>query len=249
MAEDLLASSSTPSCATRLAFTPVIEPPPSGGAGTPLGSTMTHNHHQHVSVARPSRPASDLDLPTYEQLTVLRSTQQGLHRPDSVITTSSIVSSDAGEEGGGRPAAPLPPMAALPNVYTISGLYGATADVSHSPSSSSSSASSEPPGPKTHKRSTSGTAASIMRSCQNMTHKRSHSHTVGYRSGSFHQHKRVSSAGGNGGFVAGHRRTASGALIEVLDKMTGGALEMQQTTTEFLKDIQRQNQVNDTSEK
>jgi hypothetical protein len=51
----------------------------------------------------------------------------------------------------------------------------------------------------------------------------------------------VSSAAG--GFVAGHRRTASGALIEVLDKMTGGALEMQQTTTDFLKDIQRQNQV------
>jgi hypothetical protein len=81
-----------------------------------------------------------------------------------------------------------------------------------------------------------------MRSCQNMTHKRSHSHTVGYHNGSFRQqhHKRVSSAGG---FVAGHRRTASGALIEVLDKMTGGALEMQQTTTDFLKDIQRQNQV------
>jgi hypothetical protein len=60
-------------------------------------------------------------------------------------------------------------------------------------------------------------------------------------SGSAHHHKRVSSAAG--GFVAGHRRTASGALIEVLDKMTGGALEMQQTTTDFLKDIQRQNQV------
>lgn len=152
---------------------------------------------------------SELDLPSYDKLPV----KPDLHRPDSVITTSSIVSSEGGDVGA------VPPAPA-PDVYTISGLYGG--NVSHAPSV-------DPVQPvKTHKRSTSSTAANIIRGCQ-MTHKRSHSHTVGYN------HKRTGSVG----FVPGHRRTASGALIEALDKMTGGGLEGG-TTTEYLQSMREQ---------
>lgn len=152
--------------------------------------------------------SSDLDLPSYDKLQVL----QDLHRPDSVITTSSLVSSEGGEPG----SAPPPPPPA--NVYTISGLYGE--NVSHSPSEEPCKSL------KTHKRSTSSSATSMIRN--QMTHKRSHSHTVGYN------HMRTHSAG----FVPGHKRTASGALVDVLDKLTGGAIEAQ-TTSELLQNIQK----------
>ena len=154
---------------------------------------------------------SDLDLPSYDKLLV----KQDLHRPDSVITTSSLVSSEGGETG----TAPPPPPPA--NVYTISGLYGG--NVSHSPAEEAEK------NMKTHKRSTSSSATSIIRN--QMTHKRSHSHTVGYN------HMRTHSAG----FVPGHKRTASGALVDVLDKLTGGALETH-TTSELLQNIQKHQQ-------
>jgi len=151
---------------------------------------------------------SELDLPSYDKLPV----KADLHRPDSVITTSSIVSSETGDIG----VVPPPPP---PDVYTISGLYGA--NISLTPSIEKDKEV------KTHKRSTSSTATNLR--AGQMTHKRSHSHTVGYN------HKR----NGSSGFVVGHRRTASGALVEALDSMTGGSLHTQ-TTTEFLQSIQKQ---------
>jgi len=69
-----------------------------------------------------------------------------------------------------------------------------------------------------------------------MTHKRSHSHTVGYGQTG---HKRT----GSSGFVMGHRRTASGALVDTLEKITGGAAGVDpQSTTDFLQSIQKQHQ-------
>ena len=152
---------------------------------------------------------SDLDLPSYERLPVGMKGDQ-LHRPDSVITTSSIVSSETGDS---LPVPPPPP----PDVYTISGLYGG--DISHTPAIQTDKEV------RTHKRSTSNTAVtSIIRGCQQMTHKRSHSHTVGYnhQNVNYTNHHRRN---GSSGFVMGHRRTASGALVDALDKMTGGVLD------------------------
>ena len=153
---------------------------------------------------------SELDLPSYDRLPVSKAEQ--LHRPDSVITTSSIVSSETGDS---LPVPPPPP----PDVYTISGLYGG--DISHTPAIPNDKEV------RTHKRSTSNTASTIIRGCQQMTHKRSHSHTVGYNhhhNYNVNSHKHHAAALSNG-FVAGHRRTASGALVDALDKITGGALD------------------------
>ena len=60
---------------------------------------------------------SELDLPSFKA---------DLHRPDSVITTSSIVSSETPSVMGEGLEAPPPP--APPSVYTISGLYGDNVD-------------------------------------------------------------------------------------------------------------------------
>jgi len=169
---------------------------------------------------------SELDLPSFDRLPV----RPDLHRPDSVITTSSVVSSEAPSvlEEAEEKFCSIPPPAP-PSVYTISGLYGSS--VSHTPS-----AETVKDAPRTHKRSTSSTAASIvLRGCQ-MTHKRSHSHTVGYGQTG---HKRT----GSSGFVMGHRRTASGALVDTLEKITGGPTVVDpQSTTDFLHTIQKQQQ-------
>ena len=202
---------------------------------------------------------SELDLPSYDRLPVnARAGDQSLHRPDSVITTSSIVSSETGDSlPVNQPSStasslcpPIPSISAMPaqpDVYTISGLYGG--DISHTPAIADRCNNDKDMSinGRTHKRSTSNaTATSIIRGCQQMTHKRSHSHTVGYNHHPMHYpphnhlHANVNNChrrNGSSGFVVGHRRTASGALVDALDQMTGGALDLHHHTkasSEFL---------------
>ena len=153
---------------------------------------------------------SELELPSYDRLPI----RPELQRPDSVITTSSVVSSEAAsvvEEAEEKLSCVPPP--APPSVYTISGLYGSS-PTSREPESSKDQT-------RTHKRSASTMATSIViRGCQK-THKRSHSHTVG--SGQPYQphHRRT----GSSGFVRTHRRATSGAsaIVDTLEKITGGS--------------------------
>ena len=194
---------------------------------------------------------SDPDLPTLDRLPI----RPELQRPDSVITTSSAVSSEAEasviEEADTEAEAGLAsiPPPAPPSVYTISGLYGSSVPVKTSLGDSLDPGGGGPSnlGPRTHKRSASTMATSIViRGCQK-THKRSHSHTVGYGQplqgsgghGGGHYHRRT----GSSGFVIGHRRTVSGAsaIVDTLEKITGGhsrlSLNMG-STSEYLQGIQ-----------
>ena len=170
------------------------------------GPSMSRGPAPHICEARGH---SEADLATCGRLPL----RPDLHRPDSVVTTSSAVSSEATsvvEETNSHPTL------VAPSAYAISGLY-----VSHTPSADTGKewrGVKEEERSKGHKRSTSSTAASmVMRGA--MTHKRSHSHTVTSSSG----HRRT----GSSGFVMGHRRTTSGALVDTLDKMTGGALGLE----------------------
>ena len=189
--------------------------------------------------------ASDPELlPSFDRLPI----RPELQRPDSVITTSSVVSSEAEasviEEADTEAEAGLSslPPPAPPSVYTISGLYGSSVPVK------SKLGESLDPGdqhPRTHKRSASTMATSIViRGCQK-THKRSHSHTVGYGqpvhgpSGHHHHHRRA----GSSGFVMGHRRTVSGAsaIVDTLEKITGGHSRLSLntgSTSDYLHGIQ-----------
>ena len=82
----------------------------------------------------------------------------------------------------------------------------------------------------------------VIRGCQK-THKRSHSHTVGYgqplHGPSGHHHRRA----GSSGFVMGHRRTVSGAsaIVDTLEKITGGHSRLSLntgSTSDYLHGIQ-----------
>lgn len=176
------------------------------------GPSMSRGPAPHICEARGH---SEADLATCGRLPV----RPDLHRPDSVITTSSAVSSEAASVV--EEANSALPLTGPPSVYAISGLYGTPSQVSHTPSADTVKewrGTKEEERSKGHKRSTSSTAASmVMRGA--MTHKRSHSHTVTSSSG----HRRT----GSSGFVMGHRRTTSGALVDTLDKMTGGALGLE----------------------
>ena len=171
-------------------------------------------------------PSSELDLPSYDRLPI----RPELQRPDSVITTSSVVSSEAAsvvEEAEEKLSVVPPP--APPSVYTISGLYGS------SPPGEDTEGSKDQP--RTHKRSASTMATSIViRGCQK-THKRSHSHTVGYGQPYQPHHRRT----GSSGFVRTHRRATSGAsaIVDTLEKITGGCSKSDlQATSEYLQTIQ-----------
>ena len=177
--------------------------------------------------------ASDLDLPAFDRLPI----RPELQRPDSVITTSSVVSSEAAsvieDAEAEEKLSTVPPVAAVPpSVYTISGLYGPSL-----PSGGGEALEVEGASLRTHKRSASTMATSIViRGCQK-THKRSHSHTVGYGQQPPH-HRRT----GSSGFVMGHRRAASGAsaIVDTLEKITGGLsrTDLAQSTSEYLQTIQ-----------
>ena len=188
---------------------------------------------------------SDPDLPSFDRLPI----RPELQRPDSVITTSSVVSSEAEasviEEADTEAEAGLSslPPPAPPSVYTISGLYGSSVPVKTKLGESLDPGDQQP---RTHKRSASTMATSIViRGCQK-THKRSHSHTVGYGQpphgpgghGGGHYHRRT----GSSGFVMGHRRTVSGAsaIVDTLEKITGGhsRLSLNTSTSDYLHGIQ-----------
>ena len=189
---------------------------------------------------------SDPELPSFDRLPI----RPELQRPDSVITTSSIVSSEAeasvieeAETEAEAELSSLPPPAP-PTVYTISGLYGSSVPVKKNLGDSLDPGDQQP---RTHKRSASTMATSIViRGCQK-THKRSHSHTVGYgqphhgpggHGGGYHHHRRT----GSSGFVMGHRRTVSGAsaIVDTLEKITGGhsRLSLNASTSDYLHGIQ-----------
>ena len=180
-------------------------------------------------VAETQSHNSDLDLPSFDRLPI----RPELQRPDSVITTSSVVSSEAAsvlEEAEAEEKLSSIPPPAPPSVYTISGLYG-----SQQQAGSDLGNSKDDPG-RTHKRSASTMATSIViRGCQK-THKRSHSHTVGY--GQPYHHRRT----GSSGFVMTHRRAVSGAsaIVDTLEKITGGhsRTDLHQSTSDYLQSIQ-----------
>ena len=178
--------------------------------------------------------SSEMDLPTFDRLHF----RPELQRPDSVITTSSVVSSEAEasvveETEAEEKLSSIPLSPAPPSVYTISGLYGpnhGNPGVAEAGDKDSGQAG------RTHKRSASTMATSIViRSCGQKTHKRSHSHTVG--TGQPYHHRRT----GSSGFVMGHRRAASGAsaIVDTLEKITGGVSRssLHHSTSEYLQSV------------